>query len=204
MRPLALGGLALVLAACSPRPEATPTVAPSAAAAPSVGDAPTTDEPRTIVFVRHAEKASDGTQDPPLTEVGEMRAQCLVTMLRSFGATHVFATEFVRTQATVEPLAEAVDLSVEVISAADAHAWSRALEGLPPGARAVVAGHSNTIPALVQALGGEAGELDDDGNIPHDEYDRMIVMVRGSGPAATSVFEYCANTAENTVQGGED
>ncbi len=204
MRCFALGGLALALGACAPCPDAASSVAPAAADAPASAPAVAPDEPRTIVFVRHAEKASDGTQDPPLTEAGEARAQCLVAMLRSFGATHVFSTDLVRTRSTVEPLAEAVGLSVEVIAADDAHAWSRALEGLPAGARAVVAGHSNTIPALVQALGGEAGELDDDGNIPHDEYDRMIVMVRGPGTATTSVFEYCANTAATPDPGGAD
>lgn len=203
MRRLCLVGLSLVLSACAPCPEPS-TVPPVEATTPAAEGSPVADEPRTIVFVRHAEKASDGTQDPPLTQEGEARAQCLVTMLRSFGTTHVFATEFQRTQATIEPLAEAMGLSVEVISAGDAHGWREALESLPAGARAVVAGHSNTIPAMVEALGAEAGELDDDGNIPHAEYDRMVVMVRGSGTASTSVFEYCASTATNTVSAGAD
>jgi phosphohistidine phosphatase SixA len=170
------------------------------APAPPVADGEAAQgQPVTIVFVRHAEKADDGTEDPPLTEEGHARAQCLVTMLRAFGATHLFATQYQRTQATLEPLGEATGLSIETIDASDEVAWLATLYALPGGSRAVVAAHSNTIPAWVRQLEGDPGELDAQGNIPHDEYDRMIHMVRmvgmvpAEGRTVVSVFDYCAS-----------
>jgi phosphohistidine phosphatase SixA len=178
-------------AGCATCPDAV-TPSPSSSSTSSTRDAPAPAGARTIVFVRHAEKASDGSDDPPLTEAGEARAQCLVTMLRAFGTTHVLATQYRRTQATAEPLAEAMGLPLQVIDAGDGDGWSRAFEALPAGARAVVVGHSNSIPQWVTALGGEPGELDDQGNIPHEEYGRMIVLVRAGDESVASVLEYCS------------
>ncbi len=68
-----------------------------------------------------------------------------------------------------------------------------ALRDLPPGSRAVVAGHSNTIPGLVSGLGGQLEGLDDRGHIPHDDYDRLIhVVLDAQGRTVTSyTTAYC-------------
>lgn len=191
--PIALGWVLSCLAAC--RPASKCAEAP-AAESPPIGSAlaPAPAVPlTTIVFVRHAEKASDGTEDPPLTDAGRQRADCLAQMLASSEITHLFTTPYQRTRATLAPLADALGKPAEVIAADAPDRWLEALKTLPPGAHAVVAAHSNTIPALVDALGGEPGKLDDKGNIPSDEYDRMITVVRDSGgePVDTIQVRYC-------------
>lgn len=194
----------LLVVGCATSPDCPPTVAPAAAESPEVAEAPTGPaqvdaEPNTepnvapvILLVRHAEKAADGTSDPPLTDRGLRRAECLAGLLARFEPTHLLATQYQRTQATLRPLAAASSLEIAVIEAKDTAAWEQTLAELPTGARAVVAGHSNTLPGMVAALGGRLDGLNMLGNIPSDDYDRMVHIVRaGSGPGAIYTTAYC-------------
>jgi broad specificity phosphatase PhoE len=143
--------------------------------------------PTTVVLVRHAEKASDGTSDPPLTEAGEERARELSQLLSRARVSHLFASEFRRTQATLAPLAAAQGKEVFVRPARASAELALELAGLPEGSLAVVAGHSNTVPALVQALGGAADALTE------QQYDRLFVVTRpAAGPVATLELSYGA------------
>jgi len=137
-------------------------------------------KPITVFAVRHAEKMPDGGRDPDLSEEGRARARMLADMLGSAGVTHLFASEYKRTQQTLEPLSAATGVRVKVIGAGNLAAQSEAIHGLPPGSVAVVAGHSNTVPDLVKQLGGavtglvktEHGEMLDDAT-----YDRIFQMI---------------------------
>lgn len=200
---LRLGALlSLVLVAgCAPRSDCPPAVAPSEAPsalrsptepAASKSEAEAAAAPVLVLMVRHAEKADDGTPDPPLTEQGRERAACLAALLDDFAPTHLLATTYQRTRATLEPLATATGLVPTIIDAKDAAGWQRALRELPPGSRAVVVGHSNTLPAWVAALGGRVSNLDAEGNLPHDEYDRLVhVVAFGPGHAMSYDTRYC-------------
>jgi broad specificity phosphatase PhoE len=149
----------------------------------------------TILLVRHGEKADDGTSDPPLTERGRERAACLAEQLVDFAPTHLFATPYRRNRETIEPLAAATKLVPTVIDPKDGDAWQRALRRLSPGSRAVVVGHSNSLPGLVTALGGELSGLDGEGNLPHDQYDRLVLVVRyASGRSMTFETSYCGKS----------
>lgn len=200
--PLRLGTLlSLVLVAgCASRAECPEPTAPpdasSRASEPTAADqaaqGATTADPVVVLLVRHAEKADDGTPDPPLTERGRERAACLAEQLDGFAPTHLYTTGYQRTRATLEPLATATGLVPTVIDARDDAGWQRALRELPPGSRAVVVGHSNTVPGLVAALGGRTSSLDAEGNIPHEEYDRLVhVVVHGPGLATSYDTHYC-------------
>lgn len=196
--------LSLALGAgCATRSDCPPAVAPSEAtsalrsppepAATSPSEAEATAAPVLVLMVRHGEKADDGTPDPPLTEPGRERAACLAAMLDGFAPTHLFSSTYQRTRATLEPLATATGLTPTLIDPKDDAAWQRALRELPPGSRAVVVGHSNTLPALVAALGGRVSGLDAEGNLPHDEYDRLVhVVAFGPGRATSYDTRYCA------------
>lgn len=146
----------------------------------------------TIVFLlRHAEKALSPPKDPPLTEAGAARATALAELLAEAGVTHLFASEFERTQKTVAPLATRLRKPVTVIAASNPDELAAQLRALPSGSVAVVAGHSNTIPALVRTLGGARdGVLDGttQGNsgeqFPDDEYGRLIELVLEPAAAA--------------------
>lgn len=182
--------MGVVMMGCGRAPDCPPTRTPAPTELRGEDHAPA--EASVILLVRHAEKAADGTPDPPLTERGVRRAECLARLLGGFEPTHLLATQYQRTAATLEPLAAAAGLEVVVMPAQDGAAWERALTQLPPGARAVVAGHSNTLPAWVVGLGGRLDGLDAKGNIPDDEYGRLIhVVSRGSDQVTSYTTAYC-------------
>lgn len=136
--------------------------------------------PKTIVLVRHAEKASDDPRDPNLTEAGVARAQELARVLGDAGVTHLFSSEYKRTRQTLEPLSLVSGAAVQVVPARDPGALVSALAQLPRHSVAVVAGHSNTVPGLVRNLAGvEPFTLSD------EDYDHMYVVTRTAddGPA---------------------
>ena len=136
MRTLApVCSLVAAMLACAAAPS-PPVAAPATPAAET-----TTAEPaRTIVFVRHAEKASED-RDAELSEAGHARARCLAQVLRDAAITHAFTTEFERTQQTLAPLVAHRSLAPTAIPADGLDLWIAALRDLPAGSIAVVAGH---------------------------------------------------------------
>jgi len=138
-----------------------------------------TPDPVTIAFVRHAE-TTGAPGDPELSEAGQERAQRLAALLAEADVSHLFSSEFRRTRATLAPLAAARELEVAEVGARDAAALVEKLRALEPGSVAVVAGHSNTVPGLVAALGCEARDCVDDPRhgrmFPHEAYDRLILV----------------------------
>jgi len=59
----------------------------------------------TVILVRHAEKSSDGSKDPELTDAGNARAIALAKLLKEVKVDAIYSTGFKRTQNTVAPLA---------------------------------------------------------------------------------------------------
>jgi phosphohistidine phosphatase SixA len=186
------------------------------ACATSSPSSPPPTEPRdagpstVIALVRHAEKAQDGSKDPPLTEAGRARAECLADVLEPLRPNALWATPFQRTRDTLKPLADRTARRVEVMPALEVERWADQLRALPPGSKVVVSAHSNTIPAIVLALGGKPGPLDDSGHIPHEEYDRMLwVVLDASGEHRVTIQQrYCVvspsqGDGEAVVQGLE-
>jgi broad specificity phosphatase PhoE len=116
----------------------------------------------TVIVVRHAERADDGTQsDPELGEAGRARALALAEALGNAGVRVIFTTQFTRTRQTAEPLAARLGVPVLAIEArpGGSDGYIAALRAalsreLPEGGVAVVVGHSNTVPAIAAALSG--------------------------------------------------
>lgn len=142
------------------------------------------DAPVTVFLTRHGEKAADDPKDPTLSPAGTARAAALAESLEGVRVTHLFASEFKRTQATLAPLAQRRGLTVTVVPAQAAAELVAQLRALPAGSVAVVAGHSNTVPRLVEALGGTIDGLGDgliDGPagrmLPDAEYGRLMAVV---------------------------
>ncbi|MFY0534577.1 histidine phosphatase family protein [Nannocystis pusilla] len=75
--------------------------------------------------MRHGEKAADDPSDPSLSPAGEARAKALAELLGHAGVTHLFASEYRRTQATLRPLADAAGLQITVLPAAARRSSSR-------------------------------------------------------------------------------
>ncbi|MFO0552199.1 MAG: phosphoglycerate mutase family protein [Polyangiaceae bacterium] len=144
----------------------------------------------TVYLVRHAEKAvveasSDAAKDPPLSEQGRRRADGLAKAVAGVELRAVFATQFKRTQETVEPAAKAHGLSVEVVSADDVAGLVAKIRA-HAGATVLVAGHSNTVPEIAAKLGVKDALTLGDG----DYGDLFIVeSKRGSGALQRKRFE---------------
>ncbi len=130
-----------------------------------------------IFIVRHAEKedAIGSDKDPELSDAGRNRAESLARMLRDAGVTAVYATEFKRTQQTAEPVARAASVKVTVMPAQETEALVSNLREAK--GNALVVAHSNTIPAIIKALGFDSpvsvGEMD---------YDNVFVVVSDPQP----------------------
>jgi len=136
----------------------------------------------TIYLVRHAEKQTAPPSDPPLTEAGRARAANLAGLLKPFGIKTILTSQFVRTKETARPLAEAVGATpiiVDMISdrSAPGGIAERSIKELAErilkhrGEAILVVGHSNTLPLIIQGLGG--GPVPE---IPETEFDNLFVL----------------------------
>lgn len=148
--------------------------------------------PKTVVVVRHAEKATDDPRDPTLSEAGVERATDLATLLGASEVTHLFASEYKRTRLTLAPLAALAGADIHVVSARQPEGLVSALHALPRGSVAVVAGHSNTVPDIVARLGGEVRDLVESRGtkmLDDSSYDRAFVVTLWGQRDASSVLE---------------
>ena len=107
-----------------------------------------------IILVRHAEKMLDGSKDPELTTEGKQRAERLRFLLSDIDVDQIFSSPYVRTKNTVAPVAISKNITVEMYNPKDPN-FSTYLWSKVKGETAIVVGHSNSIPALVNQLIGK-------------------------------------------------
>ncbi len=139
----------------------------------------------TVILVRHAEKEAEPAADPALTAAGRSRADALADLLKDAGITAVVSTQFQRTRLTSAPTAAEFKLTTEVVDArAPQHARAVADSVLAKhrGQTVLVVGHSNTVPAIVAALGAAQPAA-----ICDAEYDNLYVVTVPPSGAATVV-----------------
>jgi broad specificity phosphatase PhoE len=142
----------------------------------------------TVILVRHAEKASMPAADPPLTSAGEARARALLAAVRDAGVSAIITTQFARTKSTAAPAAAALGISPEVVMAGGAtHVQDvAAAVRRHAGQTVLVVGHSNTIPAIIAALGAPQPPP-----ICDEEYDNLyIVTIPPAGQAKLIEAKY--------------
>jgi phosphohistidine phosphatase SixA len=110
--------------------------------------------PELVILVRHAERASQPPDDPGLTPAGEQRARALAQALAGAEVNVILTTQFRRTRETAAPLAQALGIPPQVIDTSTGHV--QAVAGVVRAQTGVVLviGHSNTVPAILAALGG--------------------------------------------------
>lgn len=125
----------------------------------------------TIIFVRHAEKELSSGDDPALSPAGETRVAELTRQLIDAdviaGIDAVYSTPYKRTHQTVAPVADALNLPINSYDAGDTESVLKDILKRHKGEIILVAGHSNTLPALIANLGAskrvppiEEGEYD--------------------------------------------
>ena len=138
----------------------------------------------TVLLVRHAEKAATPADDPPLTPAGEARARDLWTAIRDAGVSVVITTQFARTRQTAQPTASALGISPTVVPATSPTHIQEVVAEVRrhPGKTVLIVGHSNTVPALVEALGAKRP-----GAICDSRYDDLFVVTVASDGKASAV-----------------
>ena len=146
----------------------------------------------TIILVRHAEKIIDpNNPDVDLSSAGQARALELVRMFGDAGINAIYATHFKRTQQTVKPLADKLGLPVTVVNAKNTADLLVQIRAHNSGQTIFIAGHNNTVPEIITALGGPQYPT-----IPETEYDNLyIVTVYRTGKAKVVKLKYGAASA---------
>jgi broad specificity phosphatase PhoE len=121
----------------------------------SAGAQPRTGVSTLVVLVRHAEKGTVPADDPSITEAGQARARALAELLSDAHVTAIITSPRRRATETALPLAQARGLTPEVIALDTGHVNAvAAAVRRHAGEVVLVVGHSNTIPAIIAALGG--------------------------------------------------
>ncbi len=164
-----------------------------------------------LILVRHADKAAQPADDPPLTAAGTKRAQDLAATLGNAGVTAIITTQLRRTRETAQPLATALGLTPQVLKVDE-----RALVANPaPGAQfppevlkeraeyikvveaavrrlrgvVLVVGHDWSVPGVIAALGGPQFP-----NICSSVYDNLFVLISTKRRADLIAARYGAAT----------
>ena len=164
MRLPAIAFALLALCACSARMAA---VEPSAEAAVAE---------RQVYVIRHLQKGTG--DDPSLTAEGSANAQKLAAILADKKIVTIFATPTRRAMETAAPLASQLGLAVTPYDPRAPQALVAAVAAAP--GPVLVVGHSNTVPDLVAAFGGEKPE-------PLTDEDYGTLFVVGSDGKVTTV-----------------
>jgi 2,3-bisphosphoglycerate-dependent phosphoglycerate mutase len=107
---------------------------------------------KTIILVRHAEKADATSQDPDLSDAGKQRAERLAKVVKKYKPGTVYSTDFKRTRDTAAPSAARRKLKVETYDPKKPNELVDAIMKSKTK-RFLVVGHSNTIPGLANLLG---------------------------------------------------
>lgn len=111
-------------------------------------------QPSLVVLVRHGEKEAQPADDPSLSPAGIARAQALAEALVHTKPNAVIVTARKRTAETGAPVAKQAGVTPIVIELTGPHVKNVADAVMKQTGVVVVVGHSNTVPAIIAALGG--------------------------------------------------
>jgi broad specificity phosphatase PhoE len=141
----------------------------------------------TVILIRHAEKKIEPTnRDPDLAPEGVERAQEIARVFGDAGINTIYATQYKRTQQTVKPLSDRTGVPVTLLDANQTNELLRRIQTTYRGQTVLIAGHNNTVPAMVSELSGETYPV-----IPESEYDNLyIVTIYRFGKAKVVKLKY--------------
>jgi len=149
------------------------------------------DKPTVIYLVRHAEKdiTDLSNQDPGLSAKGVARAQALRELLMQEPIGALYATKYIRTQQTLKPISDELQLEVLQYEANDFVGLKDRILGSHQGQTVLVAGHSNTLLPIMEAFGAQRPVSD----ISEQEYTYLfkVTLVPG-GKASVETEHYGA------------
>lgn len=143
-----------------------------------------------VYLVRHAEKDPDGS-DPGLSPEGQRRARVLAEKLGGSDVRAIYVTPYQRTRQTAASVAERAGVTPTVVDTGGdvrAHAKRIAdqIRERDAGSTVLVVGHSNTVPAVIEALGYPHAPA-----IRESEFDHLfLVTIRPTGEVSLARARY--------------
>lgn len=152
----------------------------------------------TIILVRHAEKNIEpNNPDPDLSPEGLERAQEIARVFGETGINAIYATQYKRTQQTVKPLADRTGVAVKLVQANQTDELVNQLQTTNRGQTVFIAGHNNTVPAIVSTLSGQTYPT-----IPESEFDNLyIVTIYRFGKAKVVKMKYGKSSTQGVGTG---
>lgn len=111
-------------------------------------------QPSLVIIVRHGEKQPTPANDPSLSEAGVARAHALDSALAHLSPSTIVVSATKRTPETAAVVAKRVGVTPTVIPLQGPHVKNVADAVMKASGVVLVVGHSNTVPAIVNALGG--------------------------------------------------
>ena len=102
-----------------------------------------------LYLVRHAEKLTD-SKDPALTDCGNIRAEQLANLLSKADVNAIYSTNYLRTMQTARPFAKQENMAIRNYNPKDLEQF--VLQVKQKKENALIVGHSNTTPLLVELL----------------------------------------------------
>lgn len=141
----------------------------------------------TVILIRHAEKKVEpDNPDPDLSAEGVARAEEIARVFADSGVNSIYATQYKRTQQTVKPLADRLRIPVTLLDARKTDELANQIQTAHRGQTVLVAGHSNSVPALVSVLSSDKFS-----EIADNEYDNLfIVTIYRFGKAKVTKLKY--------------
>lgn len=148
----------------------------------------------TVILVRHAEKKNEPSNpDPDLAPEGSERALEIARVFGNTGINAIYATQYKRTQQTVKPLSDRTGVAVTVLDSKQTNELLQRIQTTHRGQTVFIAGHNNTVPAIVSELSGETYPV-----IPESEFDNLfIVTIYRFGKAKVVKMKY----GRSSIQG---
>lgn len=129
-----------------------------------------------LFLTRHYEKVKQ-VKNPSLTEAGKARADMLAQHLKDLGIANIYSTRFDRTQQTAEPVAKLLGLSIIYYDHNKLTELAKRL--LEQKQTALIVGHSNTTPTLIDLLGGDSER------ITESDYGELFILGISRGDVTT-------------------
>jgi broad specificity phosphatase PhoE len=143
----------------------------------------------TVVYVvRHAEKATQPPNDPPLTPAGKARAVALSEIMAQAHPVAAIHTQFLRTKQTAEPTVTTLHIpAIQIPRDADPEPNARAvatkIRQQFAGTTVLVVGHSDSVPAILRQLG-----IAHPPAIPETQFNRLFKVTKGPWPWSKAVL----------------
>lgn len=153
-------------------------------------------QPSLVILVRHGEKQPVPVDDPSLSDAGVARARALDAALAHAVPGTIVVSTRKRTVETAAVVQQRTGVAPTVIALDAQHVKHVAAAVMQATGVVLVVGHSNTIPAIVNALAGTT--LPD---LCDAQYATMFLVTPASGTAPAHVVKTMYGTPDATMTG---